>query len=340
METHSYSLLRYIALRLLFVFSTFFVAITIIFILPRVIPGNPLAGLLAQIIQNMAADPDMVRETEKKLLQEFGWDKPIYIQYISFWNSLLKGDLGTSITFYPVKVTDLIFMYLPWTLMLLIPATITAWTIGNLLGTLAAYKRKTLIDNALLPVFMILSQTPYYWLAMILLFAFAVNLKIFPLGGAYPRDMVPSLTSQFILAVLYHYILPFLAIVIAALGNWAISMRLLVIYELRSDYIIYADTLGLSDKKLLLYSFKNAILPQVSGLALNLGTILSGSLITEIVFQYPGTGYILFRGISTLDYPLIQGASIILISTLLLAMFIVDFVYAYIDPRIKLGKGG
>lgn len=333
-------LFKYIFIRLSFIILTFIIAITIIFILPRIIPGNPLATLLSRLVMEMQADPDQIKAVEKKFLEEFGWDKPIYTQYINFWISLLKGDLGTSIGFYPLKVTDLIFMYLPWTIGLLIPATVAAWILGNLLGTVAAYKRKTVIDNITLPIFLTLSNTPYYWLAMILLYVFAVNLKIFPIGGAYPRNMVPSPTPEFILAMLHHYTLPFLAIVIAALGGWAIGIRVMVIYELRSDYITYSDTLGLPDRKLLRYAFKNAMLPQVSGLALSLGGVLGGALITEIVFNYPGTGYILFKGLTTLDYPLIQGTAIILISTLLLSLFIVDFIYAYIDPRIKLGYTG
>lgn len=333
------SVVRYLAVRISFLLLTFIVAITIMFILPRIIPGNPLAVLLTRIMEQSVSSPQEMAEAEKKLLEVFGWDKPVYVQYLEFLYNVFRGDLGYSVNYYPERVVDLVFRYLPWTLGLLIPATITSWILGNLLGALAAYRRKTAVDNALLTVFLILTETPYYWLAMILLYIFAVNLRIFPVGGAYPAGMKPSLTLEFISGMLYHYILPFLSIVIAAIGGWAIGMRSLMIYELRSDYIVYGDTLGLPDNKLLRYAFKNASLPQVTGLAIRLGSIVGGALITELVFNYPGTGYILFRALTTQDYPLIQGIFVLLISTLLAALFIVELIYAYIDPRIRVGQG-
>jgi len=331
---------RFLARRIAFLITTFIVFLLVIFALPRAIPGNPLATLLAQIFQQFQANPDLVRTVEKKLMEEFGFGKPLHIQFYEFVGRLFRGDLGMSVAFYPRKVADLVFVYLPWSLGLLIPATLVSWVIGNLLGALAAYKRKKAVDNALLPVFLTLSQTPYYWLAMILLYIFAVSFRIFPLSGAYSTLRMPSLTLSFILDMLYHYILPFFSIVLGAIGGWAIGMRSMVIYELGADYVSYSDSLGLPDGKVLRYVFKNSMLPQVTGLALNLGTVLGGALITELVFSYPGTGYLVFRALSTLDYPMIQGTFILLISTLLLANFIVDLVYAYIDPRIRTGYVG
>lgn len=332
--------IKFLARRIGFLVLTFITFTFIIFILPRSIPGNPLSILLAQLFQQAQTDPELIKAVHRKLMEEFGLGKPLHIQFLEFITRSFTGDLGTSIAFYPRKVVEIVSTYLPWTLGLLIPATLTSWIIGNLLGALAAYKRKTTIDNALLPVFLTLSQTPYYWLAMLLLFSLAVTLRIFPIGGAYNPLKTPALTLDFILNLLHHYTLPFLSIVIGAMGGWAIGMRVMAIYELRSDYILYADSLGLPDSKVLRYVFKNSILPQVTGLALNLGTILGGSLITELVFSYPGTGYLVFRALSTLDYPLIQGTFMLLVSTLLLANFIVDIAYAYIDPRIRTGYTG
>lgn len=332
--------IRFLARRIGFLVVTFFAFLIIIFALPRAIPGNPLAALLYQIIQQAQTNPDLVKAVHKRLMEEFGIGKPFHIQFFEFTGRLLRGDLGTSISFYPRKVADLVFVFLPWSLGLLIPATLVSWILGNLLGALAAYRRKTTVDNALLPVFLTLSQTPYYWLAMILLFVFAVNFRIFPLTGAYSTLKIPGLTLSFILDMLHHYVLPFLSIVMGAVGGWAIGMRAMVIYELGADYVSYADSLGLPDNRVLRYVFRNSMLPQVTGLALNLGLILGGALITELVFSYPGTGFLLFRALSTLDYPMIQGTFILLISTLLLANFIVDLVYAYIDPRIRTGYVG
>jgi peptide/nickel transport system permease protein len=327
--------IRFLARRIAFQVTTFIIFLLVIFALPRVIPGNPLAVILNRIFQEARATPELVRTVEKMLMKEFGFGKPMHIQFYEFVGRLLKGDLGTSIAFYPRKVAELVIIYLPWSLGLLIPATLVSWIVGNLLGALAAYKRKTIVDNALLPVFLTLSQTPYYWLAMILLYVFAVTFRIFPLGGAYSHLMFPALTVRFVIDMLRHYILPFFSIVIAAIGGWAIGMRSMVIYELGADYVSYADSLGLPDGKVLRYVFRNSMLPQVTGLALNLGLMLGGSLITELVFSYPGTGYLIFRALSTLDYPMIQGTFIFLISTLLLANFIVDLVYVYIDPRVR-----
>ncbi len=333
-------LLRFFIRRTVFLFATFLVFSTIIFILPRVIPGNPLAQLLSKIFQRAQANPELIRAVYKRLMAEFPFDKPILEQFAIFIEMLSRGDLGTSIAFYPRKVADMVLTYIPWTLGVLIPATLVSWTVGNLLGALAAYKRNSPTDNALLPAFLVLSQTPYYWLAMLLLFAFSIHLRWFPVGGAYTKGITPALTLPFISDFLWHYTLPFLAIALAAIGGWAIGMRVLMIYELRSDHISFAEALGLPDRKLILYSFRNSMLPQVTGLALNMGTMLGGSLITELVFSYPGTGYLIFRALQTQDYPMIQGVFMILILTLIAANLIVDVIYAFIDPRIRTGYLG
>ncbi|MDK6028223.1 ABC transporter permease [Ignisphaera sp. 4213-co] len=319
-----------------FLITTYFIALTIVFILPRAIPGNPLALLLTQLFQQAQTNPEAIREVYKKLMEEFGIGKPIYVQYIEFLSRAFRGDLGTSIAFYPKKVIDLIAPAIPWTLALLVPATISAWTVGNLIGAVAGYKRGSKFEKTVLISSLILSQTPYYWLAMLLMFVLAVRLNIFPYGGAYSQDLIPSFAPQFILDVLWHYVLPFLSIFLSAIGGWAIGMRVLTIYELGSDYMTYSESLGVKESIIFKYAFRNSLLPQVTGLALSLGSVLGGALITEVVFNYPGTGYILFRGLSTLDYPLIQGVFVILIATLYIANFAVDFVYALIDPRIRL----
>jgi len=331
---------KFLSRRAGFLVLTFITFIFIIFLLPRAIPGNPLSTLLSQLFQRAQQNPELIKAVYRQLMEEFGIGKPLHVQFFEFISRTFTGDLGTSISAYPRKVADLVFSYLPWTLGLLIPATLTSWIIGNLLGALAAYKRKTIVDNALLPVFLTLSQTPYYWLAMILLFIFAVVFKVFPIGGAYTTGRIPALTLEFALDFLHHYTLPFLSITLSAMGGWAIGMRVMAIYELRADYVSYADSLGLPDSKILRYVFRNSMLPQITGLALNFGSILGGSLITEVVFSYPGTGFLIFTSLSRLDYPMIQGTFVLLISTLLLANFIVDIAYALIDPRIKTGYTG
>jgi len=309
----------------------------LIFLLPRAVPGNPLYSLLHKLSQTAQTNPEQLRLVEKRLMEEFGVGKPLLQQFVDFLIRTLNGDLGTSYFFYPTKVGDLISVHIPFTLGLLLPATIVSWVLGNMLGAFAAYKRETLKDNALLSVFLILSTTPYYWLAMLLVYYFAVTLHLFPAGGAYPIYIQPSLSLTFIAAFLRHYALPFLSIVISAIGFWAIGMRVMMIYELGSDHISFAETLGLSDRKLMTYAFRNSMLPQITGLALSIGSMLGGQLITEIVFNYRGTGYLIFRALIAGDYPLIQGIFVILISTLLIATFIVDVIYVYVDPRVRTG---
>ncbi|MEM1611311.1 MAG: ABC transporter permease [Sulfolobales archaeon] len=331
------SVMRYLLVRIAFLLATYFIAITIVFLLPRMIPGNPLATLLTQIFQQAQASPEQIREVYKTLMEEFGVGKPLYEQYVDFLLRTFRGDLGTSISLYPRKVSDLILQALPWTLGLLIPATLVGWAIGNLLGAIAGYRRGSYFERSVMIASLVISQMPYYWVAMLLLFFLSVKLGLFPGGGGYSYGLVPSLTPTFIVDLVWHYALPFLSIVITAIGGWAIGMRVLVIYELRSDYMIFSENLGTRDSKLFMYAFRNSMLPQVTGLALSLGTVLGGQLITETVFNYPGVGFLLFRALSTLDYPLIQGIFVLLVATLFIANLVVDFIYALIDPRIRLG---
>lgn len=329
---------KYIFRKLIFLIITYIIATTIVFLLPRIIPGNPLSQMLASLSQVAQANPEAIRAAEKNLMEEFGFGKPWYVQYFEFVSNALRGNLGTSVAYYPRKVLDLIIPVLPWTLLLLLPATIVAWFLGNSLGAWAGFRRNTWIDKGVLTTSLIVSQIPYYWLGMILIYFFGVRLGILPVGGAYTQGNFPSFSWNFFIDVLKHYILPFSSIVISAMGGWAIGMRLMVIYELGNDYVRFSEALGMKDKRIYKYVFRNSMLPQITGLALSLGGALGGALITEIVFNYPGTGFLLFKALTTLDYPLIQGVFVILIASIYLANFIVDFIYALIDPRIRLGQ--
>jgi len=331
--------IKYLGRRFLFLLITYFIALTIVFILPRAIPGNPLASLLGRISQQAQVNPEYIRSVEKTLMEEFGLGKPVIVQYFEFIGKALRGDLGTSISAYPKKVLDLVIPVIPWTLALLIPSILIAWIVGNTLGAFAGYRRGSLVDKIALNTSLVIGQIPYYWLGMLLIFALTVKLKIFPGQGGYTQGTIPNFSLNFILDVLSHYILPSLSIIISSLGGWAIGTRMLVVNELDSDYVSFSEHLGVKSNTIFGYVFRNSLLPQVTGLALSLGGSLGGALITEIIFNYPGTGYLLFRALSTLDYPLIQGIFVILIASIYLANFFVDFVYAVIDPRVRLGQG-
>ncbi|MEM0026449.1 MAG: ABC transporter permease [Ignisphaera sp.] len=333
------SLVIYLARRIAVLIITYFIAVTIVFVLPRSIPGNPLALKMQQIIQQWIANPTLIPQVYKELLNIFQFDKPWYIQYVTFLSRAFRGDFGISVDMYPMKVNDVIAMALPWTLALVVPAVLVSWFVGNIVGAYVGYKRGGLLEKIVVGYSLVVSRIPYYWLAMLLLFAFAFQLRLFPTGGMFSAGMRPSLSIQFITDYLWHYTLPFLSIFIVESAGWMSSMRILTAGELGSDYIAYVDSLGVKDKIVFRYAYRNSLLPQVTGLALSLGFSITGILIVETVFNYPGLGYFLSRAIGSLDYPLIQGIFLIVIATVFLANFIVDFIYALIDPRIRLGGG-
>jgi peptide/nickel transport system permease protein len=291
--------------------------------------------LTATLVRDAEATPELVSAVDAKFMEEFGLGLPVWEQFWRFVTSLLRGDLGTSITFFPRSVVDIISDFLPWTVALLLPALITSWVLGNYLGALAAYKRKTYIDSVATPVFLVIAQIPLFWFAMLMLFVFAVHLGLFPIGGAHSWYLRPALSQAFVIDYLRHFALPFFTLVFGSMGLWGMGMRSMLIYELGQDYIYFGETLGLPDRKLRAYAFRSAMLPQITGLAIGFGVLLAGSLLIELVFNYRGMGVILFGSLTRLDYPMIQGVFIILAAMMILANLIVDVAYGFIDPRIK-----
>jgi peptide/nickel transport system permease protein len=281
---------------------------------------------------------NVASETQERIYQsyvhEFGLDKPIIVQFFTYIGNIFKGNLGTSFSLYPLSVNEVIGSAVVWTIALQLPSILVGWIIGNLLGAATAY-RNGVFDKTIFPLSLFVSSIPYQCLAIILLYFFGVNLRWFPIGGGYSRTLLPSLSWTFIVDVLHHYFLPFISLVLVTIGGQAIGMREMSIYELNTDYVTYCKMLGMKDKKIQKYVFKNAVLPQITGLAISLGSMVGGALVTEIVFGYPGLGTWLFNGIRQLDYPLIQGSTLIIALMVLLANFIMDMVYGLIDPRIK-----
>jgi peptide/nickel transport system permease protein len=328
--------IRYIAQKIFWYILTFFVAVVLIFVIPRLIPGNPISSIISQMATG-GAQSESLEKIYESFMHEFGLDKPLFFQFIDYMKNVFTGNLGISFSLFPKTVNEILGEALPWTLALQLPAILIGWIVGNLLGAVAAYK-KGKFDNVLFPVSLFMSAIPYYALAIILLYVFAVYLGWFPAGGGYSRTLLPSFSWEFIKDLLSHYSLPFLSIVLVAIGGQAIGMREMSIYELNTDYVTYCRMLGLSDRKISTYVFRNAMLPQITGLAISLGTMVGGALITEIVFEYPGIGTWLFNGIRQQDYTLIQGATLIIIIAVLLANFIIDLVYGFVDPRIRIAQ--
>jgi peptide/nickel transport system permease protein len=227
---------------------------------------------------------------------------------------------------------------LPYPLALLVPAILLSFWAGNKVGALAA--RRKVLDNTVLPASYVLTATPQMWLGIVLAWLFASTWAIFPVSGAYAFDIQPAWSLEFVLSFLYHWILPFSALFLVAFGGWAIGMRNLIIYELESDYSNYLAALGAPSKLVRKYAYRNALLPQVTGLALALGAVVAGAIVVEIVFSYPGLGTLTLSAIQNRDYFLIQGIFLFLITGVLIANFVIDIAYVVIDPRTRIGMQG
>jgi len=324
---------RYLLRKFGWYILTFFIAVTLNFILPRLIEGNPIAMIVATMAQGMT-DTDRQKRLFESYMQQFGLDRPLYEQYFIYLRNLFRGELGVSFGMFPRTVENIIATSAPWTIGLQLPAIITAWIVGNVLGALAAFKRG-LFDKIVFPAMLLANAVPFFAMSILLLYLFALNLDWFPIGGGFSPRLMPHLSLTFIGSVLRHHTLPFLSLVFVMLGGWAIGMRSMAIYELNTDYVLYSKLMGIRESKIIRYVFKNAMLPQITGLAISLGTMVGGALITEIVFNYPGIGMRLFTAIRTLDYPLISGITLMIITGVLIANFLVEIVYGLVDPRIK-----
>ena len=324
---------KYFGKKFLWFAITFVVAVILNFYLPRLMPVDPVSAITGKLAQGMT-DASAVQEIYKRFEAEFGTNLPLHEQFFRFVGNALKGDFGTSFSQYPRPVSDIIGSAIMWTVCLQFPAIITGWILGNILGALAAYIRKG-FDKVLLPAFLFLGNVPAFGMAVMLLILFAVNLKWFPIAGGYAFDMIPNLSWNFIKSVIHHYQLPFWSIVLISIGGQAIGMRSMSIYELNADYVKYARFLGIKDSKIVGYVFRNAMLPQVTGLALSIGTMVGGALVAEIIFSYPGLGSAMYAGVTAADYPLISATTLIITVMVLLATLVLDIVYGLIDPRVK-----
>ena len=303
------------------------------FILPRLMPGDPVAAIVARMAQGMS-NATGVQAIYEQYTELFGTNKPIVEQFFIYVRNALQGDFGYSISMYPRTVADVLKSAIWWTICLQFPAIIVGWLIGNTLGALAAYLKGG-FDKILMPISIFVSNLPAFGMAVILLVIFGVGLEWLPTSGGYGYDLIPEFSWKFIWSVIVHYQLPFWSIVAIAIGGQAIGMRSMSIYELNADYVKYARFMGIKDRKIIGYVFRNAMLPQITGLALAIGTMVGGNLMAEIIFSYPGLGYTLLNGVMGQDYPLISASTLILTVMVLTANFIIEILYGFIDPRIK-----
>lgn len=324
---------RYFLNKLLWLLVTAVFAFLLNFTLPRLMPGDPVAAIVSRLAQGMSNSTGMKAVYEQYATQ-FGTNKPIIEQFFLYVGNVFQGNFGSSFSQFPRPVVDILKSSVWWTVCLQFPAIIVGWIIGNILGVLAAYIRKG-FDKVIMPVSLFISNLPAFGMAVILLVIFAVDLKWFPTSGGYGFDLIPDFSWRFIWSVIVHYQLPFWSIVLIAIGGQAIGMRSMSIYELNADYVKYARFLGIKDRKIVGYVFRNAMLPQITGLALAIGTMVGGALVAEIIFSYPGLGYTLLSAIQGQDYPLISAVTLIITVMVLIANFTLEIIYGLIDPRIK-----
>jgi peptide/nickel transport system permease protein len=324
----------YLARKVLIYLVTFFVAVTIDWAIPRFMPGDPVEGILSR----MQAQPEAAEALSGYYTEAFGFDVPLWKQYLNFWAALFHGDLGRSILYFPTPVSELIRSALPYTLALLVPAILLSFWAGNKVGAMAA--RRRVLDNTVLPAGYVLTATPQMWLGIVLAWLFATVLGIFPVSGAYDFALQPEWTWEFARSFVTHWFLPFSALFLVAFGGWAIGMRNMIIYELEADYSNYLASLGAPTRLVRKYAYRNALLPQITGLALALGAVVAGAIVVEIVFSYPGLGSLTLTAIQNRDYFLIQGIFLFLIVGVLIANFVIDIAYVVIDPRTRIGMQG
>jgi peptide/nickel transport system permease protein len=324
----------YFSRKLLIYVLTFFLAVTIDWLIPRFMPGDPVRTMLSRA----ALHPEAAEVMYGYFTRAFGLDVPIGQQYLNFWKALFHGDLGISVYMFPQPVARVLMRAVPYDIALLLPAILLAWFAGNRFGAYAA--RTKWLDNTLLPLGYILTATPYMWLGILLAWVLGIALDLFPIAGAYSFDLAPHFSWRFISDVLWHWFMPFASLFLVQFGGWAIGMRNMIIYELEADYSHYLEALGAPRRLVRAHAFRNALLPQLSGLALQLGVIVAGALVTEVVFSYPGIGYLLLSAIQNQDYFLIQGCFLFIIIGVLLANFAVDIAYVLVDPRTRRGMTG
>lgn len=328
---------RYLIPRLIQYGLVMWLGITIVFFIPRLLPTDPAETMITTITaQGALLDPAAAEETVRVLREMYGLEAGLLEQYVSFWKRLFTGDFGPSFFMFPTPVIQLIGRGLPWTVGLLLVSTVLGWIIGNIFGGLTGYFTQSRILKIIDGMAMFVRPIPYYIMALILLILFAYILPIFPLGGGFPIGVEISFTWSVFKDILRHAFLPVMSLVLLSAAVNHQTMRLIVQSVKDEDYIRYAKIGNVKERTIYArYVMKNALLPQITGLTLALGQIFGGALITEIVFAYPGIGFLLFRAIINTDYNLIMGIMTISIVAIITGILIIDLLYPLFDPRIR-----
>jgi peptide/nickel transport system permease protein len=312
--------------------------ITLAFLVAHLSPVDPVEQSLSLMTNFGATDPRSVAMLRTALRELYGVNADLLQQYLAFWRRILTGDFGPSLSAFPTPVIDVIKTAMPWTIGLLTLSTLFSWIVGNLLGALAGYFRSNRLLKAVGIVVMALQPLPHYIIGLFLVIVLGYVWPIFPISGGAQINLQPSWHWPFILSVIQHGTLPALALVLVGLGGWFVGMRSLVSNIVSDDYVAYAELGGVSRATIFSqYVARNALLPQITGLALNIGHIFGGAVIIEFLFAYPGMGRLLVAGIYSGDYSLVLGVTTISIIAVAGAAFLIDILYPLIDPRVRLG---
>jgi peptide/nickel transport system permease protein len=316
-------------------FLVIFLAVTINFIIPRLMPGDPVEQQLATLVATGGGQVGDVTAMAEAYRAKFGLDQPVWKQYLNYWWDILHLNLGYSLANYPATVGRMVFSALPWTLGLVGTSTLVSFAIGTLLGGVLAWPNIPRGLRGFIPVLMTISSIPYFLLGIILIFFFAILIKVFPAGGGYQFGVVLRFDLATIKDILHHAILPATSIIVAGIGTWALEMRGMMISVLGEDYIALAEAKGLKERRIFFwYALRNGLLPQLTALALRLGYVVTGVILVEVIFSYPGIGFKLFQAVQTKDYFVIQGIVLLLIFSIAFTLLIMDLIYPLIDPRI------
>lgn len=330
-------ILNYLIPRIVQYLFVIFLGVTLTFIIPRLSPVDPVEAQVNRVLMSGSmTDPDAVVAMREALTEMYGLEGSTLEQYFAFWGRLLRFDLGPSLAWFPTPVSQLLGRAMPWTFGLLMTSLVISWSVGNVLGALASYYEK----NPVIQFVDVLSQAvrpiPYYIVALVMLAAFAYYWPIFPFSGAYPPGVQPEPSLRFALTVVYHSLLPLASLVLVGVGGWFIGMKSLTSNIISEDYVIYAENAGLRKNRILSqYIMRNAMLPQITGLALQIGLIFSGALILEVVFGYPGMGTLTFQAVLANDYSLIMGITLLSIVGVATMVLILDLIYPLFDPRVR-----
>ena len=325
--------MRFFTRRLGFYLVTVWAALTINFLIPRMMPGNPVQSLIGRY-QGQDAEAAVAG-----LEKTFGLNshEGLLGQYWYYLDQLAHGNLGLSITYYPSTVGSEISHSLPWTIGLVGISTVLSFLLGTWAGILAGWRRGSRISDSMVPVGTFLSSMPYFWIGLLALTVFGVTLHWFPLAGGANPDVTVGWNGAFLSSAFTHAVLPAGTIIVSSVGGWLLTMRNMTVTTMAEDYITVAVAKGLSPRRIMYqYAARNALLPNLSAFALSLGFVVSGSIVTETVFSYPGIGFELFNAVANDDYPLMQGIFLVITLAVLVANLLADILYVGLDPRIRL----